>query len=381
MNEKPDKVVILRWQRKVLKKNPLMWMAPRYNNTYRTGQEIEPNNPDTADNLTPNQMTGVEKLTAEQMKKFPLVINPENYYFYPDGRKFDLNKKEDKIMLDFLLLSFQRIARTYATYDRVLHDGYIEDHEAESKSVVDKTELLYDALTLIKQRQIEEVMEAALYTNHVYQESEIDVMKMSKNQVYSELYKIAKDNPTVILDAFSEKAAKDIFVLKLEMHNIIKRREGSFYEGARFLGNSVQEVSEYFQRNDKIADIERVKKILMQKENKTYGGEEMMEYDDIITKIESALFKKDLIKGHDLITKGIKFFPGDKTIIDLRVALEALKTGAVDEKKNELKQELNDMTIDELHVKCNQLKNRGIKKVDYEDKTREEIIQLILSKF
>ena len=381
MNEKPDKVVILRWQRKVLKKNPLMWMAPRYNNTYRTGQEIEPNNPDTADNLTPNQMTGVEKLTAEQMKKFPLVINPENYYFYPDGRKFDLNKKEDKIMLDFLLLSFQRIARTYATYDRVLHDGYIEDHEAESKSVVDKTELLYDALTLIKQKQIEEVMEAALYTNHVYQESEIDVMKMSKNQVYSELYKIAKDNPTVILDAFSEKAAKDIFVLKLEMHNIIKRREGSFYEGARFLGNSVQEVSEYFQRNDKIADIERVKKILMQKENKTYGGEEMMEYDDIITKIESALFKKDLIKGHDLITKGIKFFPGDKTIIDLRVALEALKTGAVDEKKNELKQELNDMTIDELHVKCNQLKNRGIKKVDYEDKTREEIIQLILSKF
>lgn len=358
-----------------------MWMAPRYNNTYRTGQEIEPNNPDTADNLTPNQMTGVEKLTAEQMKKFPLVINPENYYFYPDGRKFDLNKKEDKIMLDFLLLSFQRIARTYATYDRVLHDGYIEDHEAESKSVVDKTELLYDALTLIKQRQIEEVMEAALYTNHVYQESEIDVMKMSKNQVYSELYKIAKDNPMVILDAFSEKAAKDIFVLKLEMHNIIKRREGSFYEGARFLGNSVQEVSEYFQRNDKIADIERVKKILMQKENKTYGGEEMMEYDDIITKIESALFKKDLIKGHDLITKGIKFFPGDKTIIDLRVALEALKTGAVDEKKNELKQELNDMTIDELHVKCNQLKNRGIKKVDYEDKTREEIIQLILSKF
>jgi len=381
MNQKPDKIVILRWQKKVLKKNPLMWMAPRYNNTFRTGQEIEPNNPDTENNLTPDQMRGVAKLTAEQMKKFPLVVNPDNYYFFPDGRKFDLNKKEDKILLDFLLLSFSRIARTYDTFDRVLHDGYIEDHEAESKSVVDKTEILYDALTLIKTRQHDEVLEAALYTNHIYQESEIDIMKMSKNQVYSELYKIAKDNPQVILDAFSEKAAKDIFILKLEMHGIIKRRDGSFYEGARFIGGSVQEVSEYYQRNDKVSDMERVKKILLQKENKTFGDDEMMEYDDIITKIESALFKKDIIKAHDLITKGMKFFPGDKTIVDLKATLDELKNGVVDEKKNELKQELNDMTIDELKVKCSTMKNKGVKKVDYEDKNREEIIELILSKF
>ena len=384
MKKTQEQIVILRWTKKVLKKAPLMWIPPQYEGTYRTGQEIVPGDPKTVDNLTVEQMTGKKSLTAEQMRKFPIVINPDNTYYFHDGRRFNKDKTEDMIHLNFLLCSYKRIASSIAVYNSVLHDGYIEDQEAESKMVVDNTNQLYDALTLIKNRQIDEVMEAALYTNHAYNDSEIDIKKMSQNQIYGELYKIAKVQPDLIIKAFSEEARKSIFVLKLEAFGILNRRDGIYYEGQRYLGNSVVEVSEYLQRQENIATAERLRKILNQKENKG-TIDESVAYDEIIVKIESALYRKDVFNGQNLIALGLRSYPGDKTILDLQERWKVLK-GEVDDsegtaKKEKLRSELSDMSIDELRVKAGAYKNKGIKKTDLEGKNREEIIELILSKF
>lgn len=257
------------------KKAPLILLAPEWNNTFVTGQHIDSNDPTTADNLTPDQMFGKVPLRADQREKFPFVINPENPMQFYNGQSFNSDDPKDRCILDFIKYAGKHtVAHSKAEFNRQRHSHYLSDQEMDANTEVKKFSLTMRAANMVDNSSQERLNEVALYLNYAIPGLGVDIRTYSLNRIKAELFKLCQEQPGKVLDAYSDEKKKDVFILNLSHQGIIQRRENGFYDGTRYIGNTIEAVRDFMKSKDNVHVVERWEREFLVKTNQVVTKED-----------------------------------------------------------------------------------------------------------
>jgi hypothetical protein len=370
-------VVTLRAVRKVYQKVPFQLLPARYRNTYVTGQHIDPDKEETFGNLTLNQMLGTEPLTPEQRKVFPYVINPEETQMYVDRTEFNLEVPMDKARYDLLIL-YERASRTRKEYKKGTHYFYFEDKTKEAKVEINETDKWFEAVSKVKECGQEKIYDVAIYLNYL-----VPDINLTKNMPYdiiiAEIYKLCKSQPDKVIMSFDPRVTENVFILKLEGYGILTRKEGNFYDGARFLGK-LEQVVDYMNKKDNSAIIDRWNQQLLERQGKipqTQIVKDEETPESLKVMIKSKLFDEDYNGANKYYLKLMKYIPGaneetEKFYHQIVKGMDDLKGS----KLNELRKEYEGKELEELYAIASNSKR---KKTDWEGLDKLKMVEYLLS--
>jgi hypothetical protein len=232
---------------RVAKEHGLIVQAIKLNDrNYITGQGIIPGNPDTADGLTFDEMTGRAKLSVEKLTKYPVIINPLRQYKFKNGHTFDTDTAVGRDMYNFVrYVSSGMVAESKDKIIRGQHKFYFENKIKESKAKFDKYSKSIEAGIKLQKLSQSEFLDVANYLFIYHNE-----MRCNPNQEYdiisATLYEYAHEKPAIILLALSKDKLLDIKVSKFVSKGIITRKNGEFYEGNLFIAGSFDHLVEIY---------------------------------------------------------------------------------------------------------------------------------------
>jgi len=223
--------------------------------TYLTGQHIDPNKPETRGNLTVDEMTGKAPISEEKMKKFGrYIIDPKKHLLLENLREYDLSKYEDGSYVnprDVQQFNFARnfcsnVAPNKTSVNPSTHSFYLEDKEADAIAYNTFEDNVFDAEELIRKNcPISEYKNKAMLLNYRVQNYHLDIEVLSDSQIKAELIKLCKKEPHHVLACFGPKAEEDLYILKLVNYGILTMKDGSFFDGSYFVGDSIDKVREF----------------------------------------------------------------------------------------------------------------------------------------
>jgi len=253
------------------KKHPYTLPIPeaKIGNTFVTGQHIDPLNDKTKDNLTREQMLGTEKLTDEQKKRFPYVVNPMRPIKISNVQTLNIAIPEQKAIYDLVLLS-GKVALSKFDYevDKKRYYFYIDDPERNSVLVISRDEKIYKAKGIIYNATEDGLIDLALLANYHMSGFTLDVESSSLGVIKASLLTQCESNVDAIEKVFSSALEDDLFLLNLVRFKILTRKGSDFYDGTNFVGNSLDRVKEYMKQKENAQLKDKWWKLLLEKRGK-----------------------------------------------------------------------------------------------------------------
>jgi len=232
---------------KIAKEHGLYVQAMKLNeHTYITGQGIIPGDSKTANNLTLKEMEGEKELTAEKMKRFPIVINPYRVYHFRDGFTFNLDTDEGKAYYNLIINTRSDIvAETRSEIDKQKHLFYFENKELESQQKLTKYSAAIDAGIKLQELNETELLELGDYFFVFHNESRCN-RTQKLTVIKSTLFEIAHEKPNRIVNALKKENKERIHVSNFVTKGIIIKKGSEFYEGNMFIAGSFDNLVETY---------------------------------------------------------------------------------------------------------------------------------------
>lgn len=247
--------------------------------TYLTGQHIDPNDPDTYDNLTVEEMTGKQMLSPEKKKRFPFVINPLNRINFMNLQTFDLTKDKKGEFVNPKDAALVNLLKNYTWFvapekDKAKpkkHFFYIHDEIEEAQSRVSKADKVYQATRFIREELAPEgLFDTALVLNYKVKSFKFDPNNYSDVVLKDRVLSLCETNPEAVLECKSSAHIDEVFILKLVLHNFIKLRGTDFYDGSKFIGKDLNDLKRFIKQEENTMTVSKWNRLLAQKEGRTF---------------------------------------------------------------------------------------------------------------
>jgi hypothetical protein len=379
------------------KKHPLMLLAPEWNNTFITGQHIDPKDPLTTNNLTTDEMLGKVSLSEEKRKKFPYVINPVEPLQFFDGQKFDTDVDKDNAMLGFIKSAGKfKVAKSKSDFSRQKHTHYLENKEEEARIEVQDFDNTFIAAQYIKNSNEDELCNAAMYLNYIIPGTNIDLKSFTRTRILAEMYKLCQKSPSKVIDAYSPERKEDVYILSLVRHEILQHKENGFYDGFSYIGNNIEAVRDFVKRKDNVHIMDRWGRELLIRTGKISKKEDPAELaKKYLDDAKIAIMDGNFDLAAKSITQAEKIYPQHQDIPALkkRMAVSIEKPEAPKE-SSEPEKAFDESSLSESQsLFYNEIKNKElddlvnlavIKKIGPKTKvsklSREDILQQLLTK-
>ena len=236
-------------------------------NTYVTGQHIDYDDESTLANLTIDEITGKVPIKPDSKKKrFPHVINDVDPVLIIHNKTYDCSLGDDGKPVNpkdyaegnFIINQTKLIAPSKKEA-RPRHKFYMEDKEADAKVFVNKSDKVYEAEKLIREKaSIEEYKDLVMMLNLSVPGFHADHKTMSDTRLKETLIKQAQEDPDSISVAFTERGKDILFIAKLVGYNILRYRPGKgYFDGEQFLANDLIEMISFVQDSNNGKDVVR----------------------------------------------------------------------------------------------------------------------------
>lgn len=264
--------------------------------TYRTGQHIDPRDPDTFDNLTLDEMTGKERLSEEKRRKFPFVINPTAKINFYNSQKFDVSKNkageyinvQHAAMVDLLRKEAWFVAHSRDAVIPRKHYFYLHDEIFEAEQRIIAADLAYEAEKFIRERLNKEgLKDVAMLLGYKVQEFTVDPALVSELVLKDKILALCKTKPEKVLECKDPGSKEDLYVLKLALNNIITRRGTDFYDGSEFIGKDLESVKRLMRLEENSQRVSKWNRLLAEKEGRVSNVP-----DDALRAKRDALFNE-----------------------------------------------------------------------------------------
>lgn len=245
--------------------------------TYRTGQHINPNDPDTLNNLTVDEMTGKEKLSEAKKLRFPHVINPLGKINLYNGEKFDLtvNKAGEYINAQHAAIYYMIRKECWFvahSSDKVIpkkHYFYLHDEVHEAEQRVEASDMAYRAEKFIREDVTKEgLRDIAMLLRYKVKEFLVDPNVVSELILKDRILALCKTKPEKVLECKDPGSKEDLYVLKLALNNIITLRGTDFYDGSEFIGKDIETVKRIMRLEENSARVSKWNRLLAEKEGR-----------------------------------------------------------------------------------------------------------------
>lgn len=342
--------------------------------TYLTGQHIDPDNPSTAENLTTRQMTGEDKLTDSQKKKFGYIIIPETRINLLHLKEYDITIDSDgnplnkKDYAEYQYLKYQhRVAPSKDKFISGDHYFYLEDKEGEAADRITKRELRYKAEKLIRENtSIGAYKDIVLLLNNKIKGFRVSINNMSDTLLQDKLYDACETNPEAVIDCFKDGSREDLFLLKCVENGYITKNGNSYYDGQQFLGDNLDQIKSFIRTNDGDRFRRRWTSLLAKKENsgerQNNSNDEESVYKELVADCVLNIMKKNYDKASDLLEQAQLINPNTEEIELLKKQLSSeIEKISKDNDNNEsvdlseYKKKIGEMKLDELKEEAKRL--------------------------
>lgn len=275
----------------------------------------------TGQDLTYEQMTGKEPLSAVQREKYPFVINPEVQYKLKHNVNVDLNHIEIKSIITLALLS-NYIARSKDEYNSGVHEGYIIDKEADAIVELDMNIKIAKAFEVISNTNTEDIDILCTLVSLQNGSPSLDTAVSTKQKIAA-LYAIAKEFPDNIINSSGEhnpNIADEMFVAYCVKNGLIKKRGNAYtlYENNKevaVLGTTMTKTIAYLDANPTFKDrlytkLQEVEPFYQVTIRKTVANSSGVDTDSLKNNIYVAIqgnpltkLKPDLTKAEELLVE------------------------------------------------------------------------------
>lgn len=201
----------------------------------------------TGQDLAFKKMIGKDPLTEEEKKKYPYVVNPENFYKIGHLKNLNMSNDYDKAMYNLIIASLV-IASSKSKYDQqsVEFIGYFHDEEEEAVEINRIEDEIYEASTLIRDLPLLKYKGIVLLLNYLIKGSFFIPANVSPDVQRSKMLKACKDNPTDVKKCFpkyNKGVEKYSFILELIEAKIIRETtRGEFFYEKEYLGDSLDAI-------------------------------------------------------------------------------------------------------------------------------------------
>jgi hypothetical protein len=370
------------------KKAPLVLLAPEWNNTFVTGQHIDPSDPLTADNLTRDQMLGKVPLRQDQRERFPFVINPEEPMQFYNGQTFNTENPKERCILEFIKYAGKHIvAHTKSEYNRQRHSHYLSDREMDANNEVKKFSLTMRAANLVDNSSQERLNEVALYLNYAIPGLGVDIRTYSINRIKAEIFKLCQDQPGKVIDAYSDEKKNDVFILNLSHQGIIQRRENGFYDGSRYIGNTIEAVRDFMKNRNNVHVVERWERDFLVKTNQVVIKEDPnVKINEHLNRAKVLIVDNRLEDAAKEIVAVQSIKPNHPEIAVLRKKIEdeldkattskKLEVDTFTEEQKKYYAEIKDLGIEDLLSLA--ISNKIGTKASFKDFSKDDLIEKII---
>lgn len=235
--------------------------VPIYNHsigTYITGQHVDPNLPETKGRLTTEEMEHPERMTAERKKMYPYIIQPEVRVPLTHLRSFNIATDEvghpvnpkDHAEYIFFSLQTEQVAKSKSAVVAGQHYFYIENLESEATERLEKGKMRFEAEKLVREKgTLQRFKDIALLLNYKIKDFRINV-NVSETILQDKIIEACNSNPADVLRCFSPESEKDLFILRAESLGLITRRGDSFFDGAQYLGDNLEDIKKFLKTED-----------------------------------------------------------------------------------------------------------------------------------
>ena len=252
-------------------------------NTFLTGQHIDPRDPDTAGNLTLEEMRGQAPLSPEKSKKFPFIIKPDGRINLKHRDKYDLTKNEkgefvnpkDAAMYNLVRNFTWFIAKDRKSFKPKKDYFYLNDPIAEAEVRVKESAEAYEAEKYVRENLTDEgLFDTALLLSYKVAGFMYDPKEKNVVLVKDAILKLCKEDPKAVLSTGDKGSKEDLFILKLSLHGIISRRGTDFYDGSKFLGGDLTAVKKEMKLEENTALVSKWSRLLSNIEGRVPGEKE-----------------------------------------------------------------------------------------------------------
>lgn len=267
--------------------------------TFRTGQHIDPDKPETRNNLTVEEMRNPASISAEKKKKFPFVINPDAVYNITNPMNFDLSVENgspvnvmDTAIFNMLKQEFWRLAPEKNKVIPKTHYYYVYDNIHEAEVRVKSSDLEYKAQKFVREELDNDgLKDLALILAYKVKTFDYEPNTISDLLLMDKIIALCKTEPEKVLECRSSKSNTEIYILKLALHNIISRKGFDFFYGSDFLGNTIEDVDKWMKDESRNAIVSKWNKQLVEIEGRMPSfqrgkSEELDEKADLISKLK-----------------------------------------------------------------------------------------------
>lgn len=267
-------------------------------NTYLTGQHIDPNDPETYDNLTLEEMTGQERLSPEKKKRFPFVIDPLKRINFRNLETFDLStdakgkfiNPKDAAMINLLRKYCWFVADSKAQVQNRKHYFYIHDEIFEAEARVVNSDKVYEAQKFVREELASDgLFDVALVLSYKLKEFTFNPKDYNPIVLKDKILQVCETKPETILECKADAFKNDIFILKLAYHEVITRRGTDFYDGSTFIGKDLLDVQKFIKLEENVMTVSKWGRMLAQKEgriSKDGGAEPSNKKEELYSELE-----------------------------------------------------------------------------------------------
>lgn len=260
---------------------PFMCVMDDSIGTYLTGQHIDPNDQDTYDNLTLEEMTGQERLSAEKKKRFPFVIDPLKRINFNNRQVFDLSKDGKGSFMNPKDAALVNLLRNYTWFvagsrDEIQakkHYFYLHDEIYEAEQKVSKADKIYEAQKFVREDLASDGMfDVALVLSYKLKDFIFDPKDFNPIVLKEKILETCEKKPDKILECKTDGHLDEVFILKLSLHDIIKRRGTDFYDGSKFLGKDLYDLRRFMKQEENMSIVSKWNRLLAEKEGRLPGS-------------------------------------------------------------------------------------------------------------
>ncbi len=280
-------------------------------NTYLTGQHIDAERPETANtHLTVKEMTGETPLSEQKLKKFPYIINPKNEYPLINGMILNITQKpdgtyenvKDGSLYEMYVKYGYRIARSRKTFRKGYDFFYIQDEIEEAREAVSIDDKIFEAMKCIKEKtNVSSYKDVALLLSYKIKGFFLNIDNKDELVIQNKLFEVCKKNPDEVIECFTEQAKDDLVILKLADKNIIQKKGTDFFDGDRYIGNSVRSVQSFMRDPSNRQVVDKWTRLLNKEEKEAnatpaekemYKKEEKEKYEKSLEELSIAELRK-----------------------------------------------------------------------------------------
>lgn len=242
-------------------------------NTYITGQHIDPEDPDTKGNLTPDEMLGIKDIKpAGRAANFPYVINPDNTVYVFNGKSYDCRVEDNKPVnpVDYFEAYFIYaqdwvVAPNKMSVKKSKHKFYMDDKEAESRQRILLSDKRYEAEKLIRENAAIEDYKLMIYFFNMripgfYE----DPLGLTATRLKDILLRVAEENPNQVADFFKDEYQPHILAARLVGEGVISKRHDGYYYSSLYLGVDSTALVSYISDKNNSEVVDKLKRELEQ---------------------------------------------------------------------------------------------------------------------